>query len=103
MNFMPPVSLGSVPTHSPSRASSKTTSLSVYSGLRESTGTQPVRHARSASRHRIFGFMAAIVDPRLHQTNRKHALTQACVGPVLEDGNLAKQPASSPTLPALYT
>src|SRR5579859_4925019 len=62
MNFMPPFSLASIPTHSPSRDSSKTTSLSVYRGFRESTGTQPVRHARSASKTKCFLFITSIVD-----------------------------------------
>src|SRR5438270_9280371 len=62
MNSSTPSSPLSGPTHEPSSDSSNARSLSVYKGLRESTGTQPVRHARSAKKTRCFLFMPSIVD-----------------------------------------
>src|SRR5438270_1607752 len=62
MNSSTPSSPLSGPTHEPSNDSSNARSLSVYKGLRESTGTQPVRHARSAKKTRCFLLMPSIVD-----------------------------------------
>src|SRR6476469_9133670 len=61
MNSSTPSSPLSVPTHEPSSDSSNARSLSVYRGLRESTGTQPVKHARSASKTKYRLFMDAIL------------------------------------------
>src|SRR5438270_13957535 len=75
MNSSTPSSPLSGPTHEPSSDSSNARSLSVYKGLRESTGTQPVRHARSAKKTKCFLFMPSIVDqfesPEIGIFNRK--------------------------------
>src|SRR6476646_9445429 len=61
MNSSTPSSPLSGPTHDPSSDSSNARSLSVYRGLSESTGTQPVKHATSASKTKYRLFMRAIL------------------------------------------